>query len=105
SDLTSWLLLTLNGEPLIEDTEITLEFTETDAAGNAGCNHYSGAYTLDGDALTVEEIISTMMACLEPEGVMEQETAYHTALQSVASYGIVGSPLALIDGDGHGVVF
>lgn len=101
---TSWLLLTLNGEPLIEDTEITLEFTETDAAGNAGCNHYSGAYTLDGDALTVEEIISTMMACLEPEGVMEQETAYHTALQSVASARIVDGQLELLDADGNVVL-
>jgi heat shock protein HslJ len=102
---TSWLLLTLNGEPLIEDTEITLEFTETDAAGNAGCNHYSGAYTLDGDALTVEEIISTMMACLEPEGIMDQEAQFLALLNSAESYEIEGSTLTIMSGDGQGLVF
>lgn len=102
---TSWRLVSLNEEQPLEDTEITLEFTETDAAGNAGCNHYSGTYTLEGDELTVEEIISTMMACMEPEGVMEQETAYHGALQSVATARLVADEqLILLDESGSPVL-
>lgn len=101
---TMWQLASLNGEPPIADTEITLQFTEADAAGIAGCNQYTGAYTLEGNELTIEEIISTMMACMEPEGVMDQEQAYLGALQGVESARMTGGQLELLDADGSVVL-
>ena len=42
-----------------------------------------------------------MMACPEPEGVMDQEMAYLKALQSAATFAIEGDVLTLLDGNGN----
>lgn len=81
-------------------SEITATFDEGDVVGTAGCNSYSAPYTLDGSGLTIGAAISTKMFCAEPEGVMEQETAYLTLLSSVASFEIDRSSLTLFDADG-----
>ena len=101
---TAWELIALNGEPPLADTSITLEFSETDAMGVAGCNQYSGPYELEGEALTFGEMVRTMMACMEPEGVMEQEDAYLAALSSVASVRQSGGQLELLDAGGSVVL-
>lgn len=97
---TMWQLNSLNGEPPIADTEITLQFSETDATGVSGCNQYGGPYTLEGSQLSFGEIASTMMACLEPEGVMDQEQAYLGALQTVESARVANGQLELLDASG-----
>ena len=45
-----------------------------------------------------------MMACAEPEGVMEQETQYLAALQMAESYQVEGQVLELRRSDGTLVV-
>ena len=57
-------------------------------------------YTVDGNAITIGQAASTMMMCAEPEGVMEQETAYLTALSTAATYKIQGDQLELRTADG-----
>ncbi len=73
-------------EMVIEGTEITAVFTTTQISGIAGCNNYNATLTLSENFFTVGPIISTEMACSEPEGVIEQEQAYLTALQGVTAY-------------------
>lgn len=43
---------------------------------------------------------STLKACLEPEGLMEQETEFLTALSTVDTYRVEGSQLEMRTADG-----
>ena len=84
----------------IVDTELTAELTEDGAvSGSAGCNTYTGGYTLEGDTVTIGPLASTRMACPEPEGVMEQEQQFMAALESAATWSIRGDILELRTGD------
>ena len=92
---TSWALissenrLTLNGRP------ITLRFEHGGVQGSSGCNSFGGDYRLSGKRIVIENLFSTMMACPEPEGIMEQEQHYLYLLGEVDSYSIVGGNLQL----------
>lgn len=86
---------------LIEGTTITALFGEDGTlSGTAGCNNYSSAYTVDGETMTIEMGISTMMACEGPEGIMDQEMQYLNALPTTATYQIDGNTLTLRTADG-----
>jgi heat shock protein HslJ len=100
-DGTGWVLTSLSGDRPLEDTQITLAFEDGVAGGFAGCNAYGAHYTTDGDALSIDSIESTAQACLEPEGVMEQESAYGDALWNVVSYQIADNRLELLDESGE----
>ena len=84
----------------IEGSRVTAEFRDGKLAGSAGCNRYSGSYKLDGDKLTIGQAASTMMACADPAGVMEQESAYLAALESATTYTIDGDTLVPTRADG-----
>ena len=72
---------------IIDGTTITAVFGEDGSlTGSAGCNNYTTSYTVDGDAITIGPAASTRKMCVEPEGVMEQEMAYLTALTTAATY-------------------
>lgn len=101
---TRWVLDTLNGSPPAEGSEITLQFEDGNAAGSAGCNSYGGSYTADGGQLSIPEIVRTEMACLEPEGIMEQEDAYLAALQSAAAYRLLDERLQIENAAGEAVL-
>ena len=94
---TEWVLTSLAGSPPIEGTQITLRFGEGSLEGSGGCNTYGGSYTATGDSLGLSDLYWTEMACLEPEGVLEQELAYLNALNTVASYRVDAGQLALYD--------
>jgi heat shock protein HslJ len=44
------------------------------------------------------------MACLDPEGIMEQEDAYLAALQSAAAYRLVDERLQIENAAGEAVL-
>jgi heat shock protein HslJ len=92
-------------DELIWGTEITLTLGEDGQLnGSGGCNNYSGSYEIDGDAITIGPLVTTRMACQEPAGVMEQESAYLTALASAASYSTDRDNMEFTDSDGTTVV-
>jgi heat shock protein HslJ len=103
---TNWDVTSVNNGKeavvsLILDTKITLSFgTDDRVSGNAGCNTYNGPYTSTDTTLTVGPLINTLMACLEPSGLMEQETQYLAALQKAATYEIQGTKLTIRDAGG-----
>jgi len=94
---TEWALTSLIGQALIEDTRITLGFGEGSLEGSAGCNTYGGSYTVTDDSLRLSDLYWTEMGCLEPEGILDQETAYLNALNTVASYRVDAGRLELYD--------
>lgn len=105
---TEWVLTSLNGEGLIEGTEINLYFREAFLGGSMTCNRYgggpdSGKYvaTDDGTLTLPQSIAVTVQLCSEPEGIMEQEATYIEALRSAASYRVVDDRLEIDNAAGE----
>lgn len=107
---TSWEAVNFNNGNqaivgVITGTALTAEFgRDGTLSGNGGCNNYNGPYKVDGEEIKIGPLASTMMACTEPEGVMEQETQYLAALQMAESYQVEGQVLELHRSDGTLVV-
>jgi heat shock protein HslJ len=91
---TSWTLTEINGSATVAGTQFSLTFDDTNLSGTA-CNGFGAPYTASGGNLTVGEIVSTMMACTGPTGIMDQESAYFDALGAAIHYEIAGNQLTL----------
>jgi peptidyl-Lys metalloendopeptidase len=92
---TEWVLTSLAGNASMQGTQITLSFEAESLGGSGGCNTYGGSYTASDDSLAVSDLYWTEMACLEPEGILDQELAYLNALNAVASYRVDAGRLQL----------
>ena len=109
----SWVLKSLNGGPIIENTFITLTVYEDSVGGADGCNSYgigpdygptfvpiitrpNGSY-MEGD-FSVRGGTTTLLLCEETEGIMEQADAYLTALKKGKTFRIQGNWLEILDG-------
>ena len=85
----------------VPGTTITATFADDGTlSGSAGCNQYTGSYTLDGGAIEIGPLAATKKACSAPEGVMEQEAAYLAALPTATHFRIDAGGLALLAADG-----
>jgi putative lipoprotein len=81
---------------------ITAEFSaDGDLTGFDGCNNYFTTYEVDGDAITISEMIgSTMMAC-ESDELTEQSQQYFGALVAATTWSVdAGGSLELRDAGG-----
>ena len=63
--------------------------------GSAGCNNYFGPYQASGTNITIQPPAATSQACAEPEGVMEQEAQFLSALPTAATFRLDGDSLEL----------
>ncbi len=102
--------------PVALESRTFIVFSEEgEASGSGGCNDYTVSY--EGDlqiekvmeatdtyaelpSLTFGPIAAQMAECAEPEGIMEQEQGYFTALGSVAYYFKLGGMQLMLDADG-----
>ncbi len=105
---TRWVVETyLNaGGELVEplaDKELTATFDLDRVSGESGCNNYFASYAVDGNALTISQAGSTLMAC-EPAELMQQEVDFLAALQSAATYTIDGDQLLIANAAGETVL-
>ena len=96
----TWSLVELNGQPAplgAGDRPATLIFeagTSARAAGFAGCNRWSSAYSHTApDKLQFTAPLSTKMAC--PGGGMELEQKFLGFITSVREYALADSVLTL----------
>ena len=101
---TSWRLTTLGGASLIPGTEITATFEDGEVRGSA-CNTYGGTYRVSGDRLTMSEVFMTEMACVEPQGIMEQELAFFSLLTSAQSFKLTDGGLRILGAGGEELTF
>lgn len=102
---TEWVLTALNGAPPREGTYITLNFSDGEANGFAGCNRYSLHYELTGEGgFSVWSVSVTEALCPQPEGVMTQELAYVEALRSATSCQVRDGRLDLLDAAGDTIL-
>ena len=63
--------------------------------GDAGCNRFTGGYTVKGDRMEIGPLASTMMYC---EGKMDAEQSLLKSLESVHSYSATTTTLKLMGG-------
>lgn len=83
-------------------TRITAVFDESTVSGSGGCNRYRASCAVEGEILTVGQVMATRMACPDSE-IGEQETRYFALLEVAARHQIAdlrGRPtLEIFDGD------
>ena len=104
---TQWVLTSLRGNPLLDETEITLKFENEILSGSAGCSSYGGGpdsgrfRTTEKGALEIPTLAITAELCTGPDGIMEQEMAYVAALISAKAYVVEEDRLEMRDADGE----
>jgi heat shock protein HslJ len=103
---TSWEVISYNNGKeavvsVIIGTQITADFGEDgQLTGNSGCNSYFASYETDEDKITIGPVGMTEMACMEPEGVMEQEQLYLAALGTADVYRIEADRMEMRTAEG-----
>jgi heat shock protein HslJ len=94
--LTGWTLSSLDPSGFT----ITAAFADGKISGKSAVNNYNGPFTEGpGNAFSVGELISTMMAGPEPD--MRAEQAYLTLLAQAKSYVLKDGGLTLFDANGN----
>lgn len=101
-DETRWLLQSLRGQPLLEDTAITAKFSSGEISGTSGCNFYGAKISFSPfNRIKINEIANTEMGCREPPGLMEQEGLYLTTLATGEAYQLDEDELVILDKSGE----
>ena len=91
---TSWQLGKIGDQPVEEDTQPTLQFTQAgQVSGSGSCNRFSGTVTLSGESITFGPLASTKMAC--SDSINSQETQYFYALSTAQRFVLQGNSLQI----------
>ncbi len=102
---TSWTLKNYSGKDLIPGSEMTATFRDGKISGSASCNRYFASYITEGETLIIEGLAWTEMACLDPEGIMAQESEIMRMLGAAVSYQIQGDRLVIQDAEAEKLIF
>jgi len=102
---TFWTLESYGGKSLLIDTRMTASFESGEISGSASCNHYFASYQAKGNQISIAGVGWTEMACMDPEGIMEQESTIMSMLSKAISYSIEGGKLHLQIESGEVLVF
>lgn len=105
---TRWALVSMGkpGEetPVIEGSNVTLEFGEDgQVGGSGGCNSYGGKYQVEGETVAIREIESTLIACAD-QTVTEQEAQVLQALQTASRFTLADDQLDIYYDNGANVL-
>ncbi|HLC05510.1 MAG TPA: META domain-containing protein [Anaerolineales bacterium] len=98
-DGTSWQLMSLDGRESLPGVVITAVFEGGSVHGSSGCNSFGATYQIHADSIVIRDIQSTLMACIEPEGAMDQEQEFIALLGSSERYRIADGQLRLMSSD------
>jgi heat shock protein HslJ len=96
-----WQVIEIAGQAPVADSAPALRFLSDEGrlAGTAGCNRFGAPYTLDGAALGLGPMMSTLMACPD-EAVNAQEQRMAAALAKVERFELISpSELHLLGAD------
>jgi len=108
---TKWFLRSYgendNLKAIIEDTEITAIFNsaEGEVSGSGGCNTYFARYEVKGSKLAIFEMAFTEIACVSPEGIMEQEQEFISLLANAQSFQADDTTLTIFCSGGRQLYF
>ncbi len=105
-DGTSWALRSYQDDTgetvnIMPNSTISAHFQADTVTGIAGCNNYNASYQVNRNKLTFGTAATTRKLCNSPQGIMQQENAFLSALNSTASYKLRSSSLEMIDSRGN----
>ncbi|PSF05218.1 META domain-containing protein [Marinobacter fuscus] len=93
---SNWLVESIDGKPVLTDSEITISFAEEGRVyGSSSCNRYNGGWHIQGQELEFTHMASTRMAC--PDSLMQQETRFLQVLNDVARYQVAGDGRLMLE--------
>ena len=100
---TQWKLVSYgpvsDQTPAAAGIDTSLKFgADGKVSGNLGCNSFGGDYTQKGDQVTFGPLISTLMACPEPQ--MSQESISFAILTGTVKFTLKGDLLTIMDASG-----
>jgi heat shock protein HslJ len=101
-DVDSYLVPPSTVTAPIAGTQLDVVFGIASVGGSSGCNTFTGTYGTNGIALRISPLATTRLAC--DQAVMDQETAFLSALQGVSLIDYRGSQVRLTDRNGNLVV-
>ena len=84
---------------------MTALFEAGEVNGSASCNHYFGSYKTKGNQIQIEGLGWTEMACMDPEGIMQQEQQLMSLFSQAATYFIQGQVLQITTISGELLIF
>ena len=105
----TWVLASINDEPVSKESRVTLIFNSKDSQtgrveGNASCNRYFGSYYFKNKGLfKIGPLGSTLMACTPP--LMNQEQRFLRTLQQSINYKVQDDTLTIATKVGANLVF
>ncbi|MBZ7923455.1 META domain-containing protein [Ensifer sp. 2YAB10] len=96
----TWLAEDIGGGGVIDNLQSTLEIREDGTYGGmAGCNHFTGTFSLSGSKITFGPAAATRKMCVP--AAMTQEQKFLEALRSELSWTVEGSKLVLDKPEGR----
>lgn len=98
---TNWSIRAIDGGDVEGGDLYFLRFDADRLYGRAGCNQFSGPFTLSGDTLTPGPIVSTRMACPEPR--MGHERAMMALLDGPVTFAYEDGDTLVLTRAGHRV--
>lgn len=105
---TQWRLVFFEEQgaeiPVIEGTEVTLQFEANGQAGGmASCNPFGAQYSLQENVLSFRQFVVTHTTCIV-EDAMQQESRYLQALDEAGRFELDGDRLSIHYGENGGVL-
>jgi heat shock protein HslJ len=94
----TWVVSTIGGSDTVATARPMMTFgADGQVTGTGGCNSYGGPYRLDGAAIDVGDLASTMMLC-QDQSIGTQETAFFAALGGAQTWRIDEAGNLLLNG-------
>ena len=104
-DGTSWELWAYRKSKPIPGSITTATFEDGKISGSGGCNNYFGSYQVDGKSITITDLAITEMACMEPAGIMEQESLVMEYLWDAQRFELQDNRLMIFRSDHEALTF
>ena len=102
---TTWELYSIGKYSPIAGSKTTIQFDNGQVHGLGGCNQYGGEYQVSGNRLSFDKLYMTEMACMSPEGVMDQESTFLRFLGNAQRFEIMNGQLQILRSDGETLTF
>ena len=102
---TTWELYSIGKYSPIAGSKTTIRFEDGQVNGLGGCNQYGGEYKSSGQRLSFSTLYMTEMACMSPEGIMDQEQLFLQYLGDARGFEIMNGQLQITVSDGETLTF
>lgn len=102
---TSWKLVSFSDNKPLPGKDMTAVFDSEEIRGSSSCNSYFGSYRIKGNQISIGNLGWTEMACMDPEGIMEQEQTIMKLLSESSSFSIQGDKMQITTSSGDILIF